>query len=453
MSSLSNRFGLKIFAETDLIQREEFNYNWQKIDEKGALKEEVDNTINELSGRVNTAETDIDNLESRVTTNEADIDSLENRVTTSEEDIDNLETHISSHEDISRGLLFDIYQQSFVLDGLAVAKNVTINNQLDVASGVIYIQTGSNRLRRVEISSTTFNTSQANATYYLEIKPDLSWHWDISPSGITGSIKIAEVLTDSNGNIDFIKDYRPLTPGYSKIRIPRDIYTGTASHGDIVTFPTQNNPPTVILIPRRVTTYKSGITNDQYIKVEPVGITNSSFSVKCGLFQGGAITSESIGIWINNVGDSWTSNELDPSEQSLTYYAIHGYVHVHVVSLQGFPGPLGKAGARLKLQGSYYDGSQWADWQDIKEWDTYYYSDWNPWSAPEYREWNPTFDVSVDVSGHNWKFRLVFVSIILDNSNFGWVDNAPDVYLSKHDYARDSLTESGEVAYYVIPHS
>lgn len=439
MSNTSNRFGLKIFEGTDLVKKDDFNYNWQRIDEKGALKEEVDNIIESLEGRVNTAETDID--------------SLEGRVNTAEGDIDNLEINTNTHEDISRGMLFDIYQQSFVLDGLMVEKDITINNKLNVASGVIYIQTASKRLRRVELEATVFYTSQSNATYHLEIKPDLSWHWDTSLSGIEGSLKIAEILTDSNGNIAQITDLRPLSPGYAKIRIPRDIYVGIASHGDTVSFPTQKNPPTVIIIPRHLQSYSSSETGNQFIEIEPENITNSSFTVKSGLFRGGGVVTENINSWIYNINDYWTSGELPNSGTSLNRYAIHGYVHVHVVSLQGFPGPLGRAGARLKLQGSYYDGSQWTGWQDLYTWDTYYSTDWNPWSAPEYREWNPTFDVNITVDNHDkWKFRVIFVSAILDNNHFGWVDNAPDIYLSKHDYTCNYLIQGGEVIYYVIPH-
>jgi len=404
MSSFTEKLGLKIFDGTDLVKRADFNYNWQKIEEGHQA--------------------------------------LEDSLTQHSDNVDN------AHDVGFREFLYDVFGRSWVLNGLDISKNVTINNQLDVTAGTIYIQVAENKLRRVTKQGASFTTSTANATYYLEILPNLSWYWDTTPSGTNGSITLARVTTDNNGNIATIEDLRPLKPEKSKIRTSRDILVVTASHGDIINH-NLGEIPDVAVVPIDLRTYDASISsNSQKVMTRAINVTGTSFEVVCGLYKEGDSQSTSINTTLSNVGSSYTTSDLDPDYESVTYYQINGYVTIKVVSPQGFPGPLKYAGARIRLEGSNNGGSTWSN---LWEGNILFYTEWNPWSAPEYRTWTVSFNIGKDVSAGNWRFRTTFVSKVIGNSNFGWNGTSPTVTLTSHEYNKNVLQIGGKALCYVIP--
>lgn len=404
MSSFTEKLRLKIFDGTDLVKRADFNANWQKIEEG--------------------------------------YQSLEDSLTQHTDNVDN------AHDVSFREFLYDIFGCSWVLSGLDISKNITINNKLDVTSGTIYIQVAENKLRRVTKQGTSFTTSSANASYYLEILPDLTWYWDTTPSGISGSITLARVTTDNNGNIATIEDLRPLKPEKSKIRTSRDILVVTANHGDIVNH-NLSEIPDVAVVPLDLRTYDADSPNNpQKIIAKAINVTGTSFEVVCGLYKEGDSQSANINTTLTSVGSNYTTNDLDPDYESVTYYQINGYVTISVVSLQGFPGPLGYAGARIRLEGSNNGGTNWTT---LWEGNILFYTDWNPWSAPEYRTWTVSFNIGKDVLAGNWRFRTTFVSKVIGNSNFGWNGTSPTVTLASHEYNKNVLKVGGKALCYIIP--
>lgn len=106
----------------------------------------------------------------------------------------------------------DLIGSGFVLSGVTCAKDGSIANQLDVASGEAYLIMTDGTLARCDVATTTFVTSVASTTYYLDLNPDGTWSWGTSHSGVTNRMFIAQATTDGSGNILVVTDNRTLYP-------------------------------------------------------------------------------------------------------------------------------------------------------------------------------------------------------------------------------------------------
>jgi hypothetical protein len=111
----------------------------------------------------------------------------------------------------------DIFASGFVLSGMVASKNATVPNQLDVTAGACYVQQANGGLRRFTPAAASFTTSLASAIYYLDFQPDGTYSWGTAHSAQAGYLPIAEVTTDTAGNIATVTDKRPLVPGVGKV--------------------------------------------------------------------------------------------------------------------------------------------------------------------------------------------------------------------------------------------
>jgi hypothetical protein len=96
----------------------------------------------------------------------------------------------------------------FVCFGLTCAKDGSIANQLDIASGVAFLLQTDGTLRRRAISSTTKTTLTPSTTYYLYIQPDGTLYWSTTNSPAANSLAICHVTTDTSHNISAVTDAR-----------------------------------------------------------------------------------------------------------------------------------------------------------------------------------------------------------------------------------------------------
>lgn len=106
----------------------------------------------------------------------------------------------------------DLIGSGFVLSGVTCAKDGTIANQLDVASGEAYLIQTDGTLARCDVAATTFTTSALSTTYFLDLNPDGSWSWGTAHSGVTNRMFIAQATTDASGNILVVTDNRTVAP-------------------------------------------------------------------------------------------------------------------------------------------------------------------------------------------------------------------------------------------------
>jgi len=127
-----------------------------------------------------------------------------------------LDNQIQSNQS-TNVLAADVFVSGFVLSGMNASKDLTIANQLNVAAGVCYVGQSDGTLHRFIVNTTSFTTSLASSTYYLDFQPDGAYSWGTAHSAQFGYLPIAEVATDVNGNIATVADRRPLVPGVSKI--------------------------------------------------------------------------------------------------------------------------------------------------------------------------------------------------------------------------------------------
>lgn len=102
---------------------------------------------------------------------------------------------------------------AFVHNGLVPTKDGTTLNQLDVSSGTAYVAQADNTRRNRTFSTTsTFTTSVASTTYYLDLNPDGTWSWGTAHSAQANYLTICTVTTDASANIATVTDTRTLNP-------------------------------------------------------------------------------------------------------------------------------------------------------------------------------------------------------------------------------------------------
>lgn len=97
----------------------------------------------------------------------------------------------------------------FVENGVTSAKDGTIANQLDVASGRAYTTMSDGSLGLIIVGTTTFTTSTPSTTYYLFLLNTGAWQWGTTSTGPANSLAICQVTTDASGNIATVTDKRP----------------------------------------------------------------------------------------------------------------------------------------------------------------------------------------------------------------------------------------------------
>ncbi len=109
------------------------------------------------------------------------------------------------------GILDTTYliDEGFVLGGLVSTKNGGIANQLDITAGhAIVYSVGDSTWKEIGVSATNKTTSVASTTYYLDLEPDGTLSWDVNHSSDSYYIPIAQVTTDSSGDISVVSDMR-----------------------------------------------------------------------------------------------------------------------------------------------------------------------------------------------------------------------------------------------------
>jgi hypothetical protein len=95
----------------------------------------------------------------------------------------------------------DLFSNSFIVNGLAVTKDGSILNQVNVTAGVVYVKQADGSLRRFAPTATNFRTSTPNNTYYLDFQPDGTWWWNTGHSQQPNSIYVATVTSDASSNV------------------------------------------------------------------------------------------------------------------------------------------------------------------------------------------------------------------------------------------------------------
>jgi len=365
--------------------------------------------------------------------------------------VDGYQSSDLAKEEDFEGALSDIYINTWVVTGMEATKDTTINNKLNISAGIAYLETEPGKIERIKKDATSFYTTTPSTYYRLELLPDKTYAFGTTPSGVIGAITLAMVETDLNGNISYVVDHRPTRPEPSPIRINYTPIIGTGDDGASIAY-NLKDIPNVILSPAEIKTYDSNVAESQKVVIEPLNITNTGFKIKAGLYRIGASVSNNLNQTITTVGSSYTSNELDPANQAVTEFIVKGRVELKVVSLQGLPGAFGYGGARIKIEKSYYTGSEWSSWDAVFEGNIYFYTDWNPWSAPEYRTWVVPFSLgATGLAAHNWKFKVTYLSRTLANSNYGWVDGRPYIYIDSETHKTDIKITGGKVMYYIFP--
>lgn len=95
----------------------------------------------------------------------------------------------------------DMFSGGFIYSGLTVTKDGTIQNQVDVTAGIVYVKQSDGSLRRFAPTATNFRTSTPNNTYYLDFQPDGTWWWNTGHSTQANYINVATVTSDASGNV------------------------------------------------------------------------------------------------------------------------------------------------------------------------------------------------------------------------------------------------------------
>jgi hypothetical protein len=115
----------------------------------------------------------------------------------------------------------DLFSNSFILSGLSVTKDGTIQNQVNVTAGVVYVKQADGTLRRFAPTATNFRTSTPNNTYYLDFQPDGTWWWNTGHSTQANYINVATVTSDASGNVATVAQntsaYNVTLPGTSQV--------------------------------------------------------------------------------------------------------------------------------------------------------------------------------------------------------------------------------------------
>jgi hypothetical protein len=141
-----------------------------------------------------------------------------------------------------------IRSKSFVETGLTATKNGTTASQLDVVTGNAIMYQNPSIYSEYSPVATNFTTTTASTIYYLDFNADGTWSWGTSHSTNVNHIPIAEVTTDTNGDIASVTDKRHVNHGRAK-----EFYKATS-------FPTVAVPDSFIVSLTADYTHTDGIT-------------------------------------------------------------------------------------------------------------------------------------------------------------------------------------------------
>jgi hypothetical protein len=135
---------------------------------------------------------------------------------------------------------------AFVLSGFTAAKDGSIANQLDVASGNAYVTQPDTALRLRSAGALTYTTATPSTTYYLDLNPDGTWSWGTSHSAVTNHLTICSVGTDGSGNISTVTDARTLATSLLP-NVSGPVYLPTIRNGTLTWVPifTGGSTPTL----------------------------------------------------------------------------------------------------------------------------------------------------------------------------------------------------------------
>ncbi len=207
---------------------------------------------------------------------------------------------------------------SVVLSGGVATKDATVATQLDVTSTDVYFANGL-RVSFAASQNGQFVTSVASTTYYLDYNSDGTFSFGTSHSIKTGYVSIAQVTTDSSGNILTVTDERPLI--VHLLNTTNEIYIG----GSLVTGESVDTPELI------VSGLPGATTPSRY-----VGGTSGS-APTTGTFDVGdyVIDAPSQTLWICTVaGTPGTWVKASPSNATTT---TPGIVEVSATPASGAP--------------------------------------------------------------------------------------------------------------------
>jgi hypothetical protein len=106
----------------------------------------------------------------------------------------------------TKGVVYtqDLFGSGCILSGLAVTKDGTNANKINVTAGVVYIKQADGSLRRFAPSAVSFTTTTPNNTYNLDFQPDGTWFWGVGHSTQANYINVATVTSDASSNVNVI---------------------------------------------------------------------------------------------------------------------------------------------------------------------------------------------------------------------------------------------------------
>jgi hypothetical protein len=123
-----------------------------------------------------------------------------------------------------------IRSKSFVETGLTATKNATTASQLDVVTGTAIMYQDTSIYSEYSPVAASFTTATASTIYYLDFNADGTWSWGTSHSTNVNYIPIAEVSTDTSGNIASVADKRPLSKVSNKVGVLSQLQTTDKSN-------------------------------------------------------------------------------------------------------------------------------------------------------------------------------------------------------------------------------
>lgn len=97
-----------------------------------------------------------------------------------------------------------LFGNGFIFSGVAVTKDGTQLNQIDVTAGVVYVKQADGTYKEYEPTATTWRTSTATNTYYLDFQPDGTFWWNTGHSQQSGYIPVATVTSDASSNVNVL---------------------------------------------------------------------------------------------------------------------------------------------------------------------------------------------------------------------------------------------------------
>jgi hypothetical protein len=106
----------------------------------------------------------------------------------------------------TKGVVYtqDLFGSGCILSGLAVTKDGTNANKINVTAGVVYIKQADGSLRRFAPAAVSFTTTTPNNTYNLDFQPDGTWFWGVGHSTQANYINVATVTSDGSSNVNVI---------------------------------------------------------------------------------------------------------------------------------------------------------------------------------------------------------------------------------------------------------